>query len=48
MKIADSEASEEAYQRTSTEAEDADDISLNDLLVDVLARRLGPAPDGRR
>ena len=36
MKIAESEATEEAYQRTSTEAEDADDISLNDLLMAVL------------
>jgi twitching motility protein PilT len=38
VKIAESEATEEAYQRTSTEAEDADDISLSDLLITVLER----------
>ena len=36
VKIAESEASEEAYQRTSTEVSEEDDISLNDLLVAVL------------
>jgi twitching motility protein PilT len=36
VKIAESEATEEAYQRTSTETEDENDIILNDLLVEVL------------
>jgi twitching motility protein PilT len=36
VKIAESEASEEAYQRTSTEVSEEDDISLNDLLIVVL------------
>ena len=36
VKIAESEASEEAYQRTTTEVSEEDDISLNDLLVTVL------------
>jgi twitching motility protein PilT len=36
--IAESEATEEAYQRTSTEVEDENDINLNDLLMAVLAR----------
>jgi twitching motility protein PilT len=38
VKIAESEASEDAYQRGSTESEDADDINLNDLLIAVLER----------
>jgi twitching motility protein PilT len=34
--IAESEATEEAYQRTSTEVDNEDGINLNDLLVEVL------------
>jgi twitching motility protein PilT len=34
--IAESEATEEAYQRTKTEVDDENDINLNDLLVEVL------------
>ena len=38
VKIAESEATEEAYQRTSTEVAEENDINLNDLLMAVLDR----------
>jgi twitching motility protein PilT len=38
VQIAESEATEAAYQRSSTETEDENDVSLNDLLMTVLER----------